>query len=262
MPNNHEVLLEAYKAIAAILDKHGITFYGMCGTALGAVRHNGFIPWDDDLDIAVYAKDIDVINKILKEELDSEKYYYHNPSGDTHPHVLIKTPDFINDIKQRKAPFIDLFVLMDVPESKIKQAIAYPFIGFELLSTKIIDESRFKIVRELFFKVMLVCRKVIRLLSTEKTDLVGVRNVHVSARIWKRAYFGKPKLHVFEDIMMPLPNDWNSFLTEFYGDYMTPPPEDKRGGAAGYPYNLLRDYEEDLTGVQKHRRLLRKDLPR
>ena len=59
-----EILLLMYKDIKKILDKHGITFYIQYGTAIGALRHNGLIPWDDDIDILVWEKDMDEINRV------------------------------------------------------------------------------------------------------------------------------------------------------------------------------------------------------
>ena len=108
MTDNHSELLESFKAISAVLERHGVTYYGVYGTAIGAVRHNGFIPWDDDLDIGIFAKDLDLVSKILKEELDPDKFYYHQPSADSHPHVIYKGPDFEERLKNRSVSFIDL----------------------------------------------------------------------------------------------------------------------------------------------------------
>ena len=262
MTDNHSQLLAAYKDIAAILDKYDLPYYGAYGTAIGAVRHKGFIPWDDDLDLVIFAKDLDRINEVLEAELDKDKYYYHNPSADSHPHVIIKTENFIEDIKNQKASFIDLFVLMDFPKSIIRQGLMYPFCGFELLSHKILGDHDSGIVKAIFYPIELISRKMIRFFSTSKTDLVSLRAVQVRKHVWKKSDYGTPVVVDFEDTTIPLPEKYHEMLTNFYGDYMTPPPEDQRTGAAGYPYSLLNDYLEDQGERKKHRRLSSKDLPK
>ena len=86
--------LDMYKDVASILDKHNITYYVACGTLIGAVRHSGFIPWDWDVDLYIFSKDLALVNEVLSKELDPEMYYYHNPSADTHPHVFKKEDNF------------------------------------------------------------------------------------------------------------------------------------------------------------------------
>ncbi len=65
-----EILIETNK----ICRNHNIKYFIICGTLLGAVRHKGFIPWDDDLDIAMHRKDYDYFLKIANKELN-EKYF-------------------------------------------------------------------------------------------------------------------------------------------------------------------------------------------
>ncbi len=261
MTDNHSELLESFKAISAVLERHGVTYYGVYGTAIGAVRHNGFIPWDDDLDIGIFAKDLDLVSKILKEELDPDKFYYHQPSADSHPHVIYKGPDFEERLKNRSVSFIDIFIFLDYPDSKIRRALSYPFTGFELLSHKIIEETNSNMIKGLFYKVLNISRKTIRLFSQPDTKRVCLRDPKVSKNSWERADFGTPIIHKFEDTTIPLPCNYHKYLTEFYGDYMTPPPEDQRAGATGYPYNLLQDYLEDQRGDVKHHRISNEDLP-
>ena len=261
MTDNHGLLLEAYKDIAAILRNHGITFYGAYGTAIGAIRHNGFIPWDDDLDLAIHADDLDEVNRALSSELDPERYYYHIPSADTHPHVIIKTDDFEKELEERRAQFIDIFILVDSPDSVIRRALSYPCYGFELMSHMMIDRTRFGFVRSLFYRIQGFSRRMARAISKPGTARVAVRAVDVGRNTWDRAYFDGMVNHPFEDTEIPLPSGCDSILREFYGDYMTPPPEDQRSGASGYPYSLLRDYLEDRAGGEKRHRLCRADLP-
>ena len=67
-------LLGMYKDVKTILDEHGIRFYVHFGTAIGTLRHNGFIPWDDDIDLFIWRKDLDEVNRVLSAELDPRRY--------------------------------------------------------------------------------------------------------------------------------------------------------------------------------------------
>ena len=99
-----------YKDIKKVLDSHNIIFYIQYGTAIGALRHDGLIPWDDDIDILIWEKDMDEVKHVLSTELDSDMYYFHDSSADNHPHVIWKGEDLEADLRAKKAPFIDLFL--------------------------------------------------------------------------------------------------------------------------------------------------------
>lgn len=138
MSDNHDALLQAYKDIARVLDGAGIRYYAAYGTAIGTVRHRGFIPWDDDLDLAISADDLDRANEALSSGLDPQRYYYHVPSADSHPHVVIRTPDFDSALREKRVSFIDIFLLLGYPDTVVRRALMFPSIGFELLSHKVI----------------------------------------------------------------------------------------------------------------------------
>ena len=72
----HEEMIRIYKEIARICDKHNLTYFVVGGTLLGAVVHKGYIPWDDDLDIAMPRDSYDRFIEICKTDLD-EKFYLH-----------------------------------------------------------------------------------------------------------------------------------------------------------------------------------------
>ena len=92
-------LLQMYKDVAEVFDRHGIRYYGMYGTELGVIRHKGFIPWDNDIDLLVLCDDMPYISELLNTELDQDKYYFHESRADCHPHVILKTKDFEKQVE-------------------------------------------------------------------------------------------------------------------------------------------------------------------
>lgn len=77
----HEALFEIYQEIARICDKHNLTYFVIAGTLLGAVVDKGYIPWDDDMDLAMPREDYDKFIKICRTEL-SERFFLHHTTTD------------------------------------------------------------------------------------------------------------------------------------------------------------------------------------
>jgi lipopolysaccharide cholinephosphotransferase len=74
----HDVLLTMYKDIKSVCDRHGLSLIAAGGTALGAIRHHGFIPWDDDMDLFMFREDYEKLSLVFDEEL-GENYYLLAP---------------------------------------------------------------------------------------------------------------------------------------------------------------------------------------
>ncbi|MBO4552042.1 MAG: glycosyltransferase [Candidatus Methanomethylophilaceae archaeon] len=243
MNDEQQQLLDMYKAVAKIFDDHGIRYFGMYGTELGAIRHNGFIPWDNDIDLIVFSDDIPYINELMDTELDKEKYYYHYPRADCHPHVILKTDDFVNDLKEQKPIFLDLFLFHPYPDRWFRRKFFNLMATASYITTYMLESAKTMASYRLFNKVPRVFEKLA--LMVIKSDHQKVAHFVPEFRkdIFEIDDFREPLFHKFEDTVMPIPMDWEKYLLKYFGEtYMTPPPPDKRTGAMGYPVGAHFDY--------------------
>ena len=243
MNDEQQQLLDMYKAVAKIFDDHGIRYFGMYGTELGAIRHNGFIPWDNDIDLIVFSDDIPYINELMDTELDKEKYYYHYPRADCHPHVILKTDDFVNDLKEQKPIFLDLFLFHPYPDKWFRRKFFNLMATASYISTYMLESAKTMASYRLFNKVPRIFEKLA--LMVVKSDHKKVAHFVTGFKkdIFDIDDFRESLSHRFEDTVMPIPTDWEKYLLKYFGEtYMTPPPPDKRTGAMGYPVGAYFDY--------------------
>ena len=120
-----KIELEILKDVAKFCDENAIDYYLAGGTLLGAIRHQGFIPWDDDIDVGMLRKDYDRLMEIFDKEL-GEHYELLTPEIDsryacTVTHVQRKNTVFISemtkDLKCNCRIFMDIFPFDNIPES-------------------------------------------------------------------------------------------------------------------------------------------------
>ena len=171
-----------YKDIKKILDKHGITFYIQYGTAIGALRHNGLIPWDDDID------------------------------ADTHPHVIWKGDDFEQSLMDRKAPFIDLFPIDPYPSTRPRQILANAMIWGNAGTIWAIDHIRSIRLHKLLCWMPDFFKKLELWSVNKDSDLTVVFSTGFAHCIFPSDYYGTPTMHVFEDTEAPLPHEIHKML--------------------------------------------------
>ncbi len=113
-----QIQLELLVEFDRICRKHGLRYNISFGTLLGAVRHKGFIPWDDDIDVTMPVEDYDRLDEIMQEELDSQKYYFRCPTNEENNHLIFKhlerrgtvyTKPGRQKLTQQIGVFIDIF---------------------------------------------------------------------------------------------------------------------------------------------------------
>lgn len=265
----HRVELEILKDFITICEKHNLTYFGIAGTGIGALRHQGFIPWDDDIDVALPREDFEKLVFYVEKEM-GEKYLIMNT--ERYPDYPLMTTRMTlrgskfkeEALKSVKAPmgiFLDLYPydkVSDNPKEARKQArdawlwskililrsIPFPMLGFSGLMEKVVH-AICGIVH-----VMLRILHVSKLWIYQKAYEAETRFNHLEDV--KRLNFfcdTKPFMNVYEvkdiyplqklpyeDIMLNFPRNLHKNLTGMYGDYMKLPPEEKRKNH--FPFEL------------------------
>lgn len=245
------MLLMMYEDIRKVLVAHDIRFYVQYGTAIGVLRHRGFIPWDDDIDILVWEEDMPEVGRVLSEELDQSRYYYHVPSADTHPHVIYRGDDLVGAIRERRAPFIDIFPIDRYPSTRLRQKFANAMIWGNVGTIWAIDHVKSLTLHRMLAWIPPIFKKLELWSVNRDSGLTVVYSTGFGHCIFPGDYYGEPTWHQFEDTVAPLPCEIDRMLTHIFGDYMTPPPEDKRTGAGGFPCSAYKDLQ--LEGLAPRR---------
>lgn len=234
-------MLDILIVVTDICDKHGLTYWLSGGTLLGAVRHGGFIPWDDDIDIELLYPDYKKLLKILPKELPSH-LHLQTPKEKTNRHLFSKVRDkySIIDAEEEnnsnypyKGIFIDIF-----PEEYsypwLKKIVDF-FYGRSIRRLKVYKpfkslKSGFEFFISLLMYpigLMLVClARLICLILKPKYVLhsYGIGNTSIH----KSEYILPTNKIKFEGHYFSSPNDSDKYLNRQYGDYMKIPPKDKR----------------------------------
>lgn len=113
-----QIQVELLKEFDRICRKYQIAYNISFGTLLGAIRHGGFIPWDDDIDVTLRSEDFDRLDEIMENELDSDKYYFRCPANEENNHLIFKhlerkgtvyTKPGRDKLAQQIGVFIDVF---------------------------------------------------------------------------------------------------------------------------------------------------------
>lgn len=249
-----KILLEMLQYVDDVCRKNNLKYFLYAGTLLGAIRHKGFIPWDDDVDICMPMKDYKRLIKIMIEE---NKYYVHSPYDDkNYYYFFTKITDkrtVLIDDKFKKIEnaglFLDIFPIYNLPNSdieineficKIKKLEKIYFRHYGLQNYYDDTNTFKKIIKsiiyfpELFFKSGIKANKykILKLMEkyeNQETKYIGSVVPPCSAKSVFRKEICESALNVeFEKHKFYAPIGYEEFLTNMYGDYMTPPPENER----------------------------------
>ncbi|MGL5575482.1 MAG: LicD family protein [Sarcina sp.] len=256
------------KKIDKICEKHGIEYYLSDGTLLGAVRHKGFIPWDDDLDISMTRENYKKFEKVAQKELgddffvqtvDTEEKYgtYGIPMKVRYNHSLLVEHKAL-DAVYNQGIFIDVFPMDKLPNNP--KVIKFQKILSERLisCTDNIDKASglkklFKVVcSKIGYKRL---QKILRMTlffnnrSTTGKYTYGVDTFFYNELIYESKNLFPLQRLEFEGTKFLAPHNPDAILTEVYGDYMKiPAVEDRQVHSVKIEiYKEIEDAEQVLV---------------
>lgn len=232
----HNRALDALIEMKTICERHGITYYLLAGSVLGAVRHKGFIPWDDDIDVGIKYDDIASLETYLEQEL-SYKYRYVSYSIDQ------EFPRLHGKILCEGRTCVDVFPLVRAADNIIVRKIQWNVKSFakKLFYRKCnyIDKSEnIKLVKIAtiiapFFsknRIIKMYEWSCSLCNYKVTkDWINISSVYsMNKETIPSTYLEKPSNLLFENNIFTGVGEPDMYLKNLYGDYMQLPPLEKR----------------------------------
>ena len=251
-------ILNVLEAFDKICKEHGLTYYLWAGTMLGAVRHKGFIPWDDDADVAMPRKDYETLLEHASEwiprpyELNCSTFSKFVDSSTT----VVERFDLLSV----GGIYVDIFPLDEIRGKGLLSRLHTAHYSFLVKITYFCNRNPYKhghgpsswlplLIQKLYTNDQLI-KKTVRLMkkySDSEYDYYCDHNFSHRG-IMPKSYFGKPQPVIFEGKELSCVEFPDKCLTLLYGDYMQIPPEEKRKQHQFYYLNYdlpYREYKDD-----------------
>ena len=233
--------LEMLKKLDKILKDNNFKYFALGGTVLGAIRHGGFIPWDDDIDIGLFRKDFEKMEEII-EKILPENFKYFSVKNNSIKKGPIGKFYYIKNKKENiyNMPSIDIFPLDNVPNNFILEKIQNIFSKIYHLSvckksalnrgkinyflTKII----LWIIPDFCLDYLAKISKRIVILWNDK-DTLYINNIYGAnyEKVPRECFFYLEEKK-FENFSILIPKDYDTYLKILYENYMIFPPKEKR----------------------------------
>lgn len=253
-----EMSVEALKHFDGFCKANGLSYALAFGTELGAVRHGGFIPWDDDLDVDMPIEDYIKLGKLWNKDGNNGKYFLQTKRNDPNKPTLFyqvrqNGTTWIDPGKEGLSlhwgiAIIDVFPLYHMPEQPFLKKIQRKFYGIASAECSYAYrcESASAIRKKISGWISGAALKCVKLLSdiSVKSSLMYYPDSYSGKQEIEKSTLWPPTVLKFENYEFSAHADPDKYLTKQYGDYMTPPPEDQRSGHPIGIIDLDRDYHE------------------
>lgn len=258
------LILDAMSELARFCDQNGLSYYLAYGTLIGAIRHKGYIPWDDDIDTHMPRKDYDFIIENYNKQNPGGRYRIVAPFDKNSAHPFVKFIDThtikIEEAVSHKHGYlgvdVDIFPLDGQPESDEEYELWYRKL------IKIYSKYRYYILDPGFSKKYRIAIPILRLVFGGKKRLLkkaaklhslypyeGAKKVgsvesmyHRKSDRFNSKAFEKTLDCIFEGRTFKIPAGYDEILTQLFGDYMQlPPPEEQITHHSSNSYLLEED---------------------
>lgn len=269
---------EMLKELIRVCEKHNLKFVVDSGTLLGTVRHKGFIPWDDDIDVVMLREDYDKLLALPENEFKypiflqsaySDKGYFRGHAQLRNSMTTGILPYEAEKVQFNQGIFIDIFPLDEMSKFEIINKFKCYRVKLNLKKFRLMfykDESKNKVKR--FMKKILyiflknlkykkMYKKFERKLSSKKFKNENVAKVSYYQKYknyipLKKEYFEEIEYLPFEDIMVPVPKKYDEVLKIYYGEnYMMPVRGTSMHGTVIFDVNT--SYIETLKNIEMNK---------
>lgn len=240
------VELDLYNEFKRVCGKYNLRYFAFCGTLLGAIRHNGFVPWDDDMDICMLRDDYAKFIEVAPTEFNGKYCFqdWFNSNGHTwmfsklrnSETTAIEWPDATPDFNQ--GIFIDIYPLDEFYEEGVTNPIfkslqielfhcinnpTFILNGIKEGNTYTMDTDSLLELCKDYIQAQTIFGEI-TLENYNQSNYIGFlpeEMLNIDRR-FPKDFFDKTIDMPFENTTIPVPSEYDAILTAYYGDYMTP----------------------------------------
>lgn len=252
------VELSVLRELLRVCEAHGLRYFLAYGTLLGAVRHRGFIPWDDDIDVTMPRSDYDRLGHICGSGLRPGFRWQSYSTDRDYPHLFGKlvrdgtvlTQEPTAHLPIQHSVYIDVFPLDGCAGgrwSAVTQRVVLRLIRGRLgvsIRRGSFNHAIAQLTRVIPRSMAIAAfERMVRSIPAEgSARWICVGGPYGAVRqTFPSVWFGAGAPQVFEDVAAIGPLEWDKYLNRLYGDYMTPPPVAKRTSHHQVTFVRLKD---------------------